>query len=223
MPALPPVPNVFRADIHMQNNIGQKFSLRSFFSFSGGTPGPATCTTFGTAWGNAWITDVMPLVSNGFSITGVTVTDLTSPTSATGSVTLTGNGTRGVSGLPMDVCTLINHHIARRYRGGKPRTYLPGPVSADLADVSHYTAAFVSAATSGYSNWITACVAATAGPIIIGNHVSVSYYSGFKPFTTPSGRVKNISQVRTPPIPVDTIGSSTANTIPGSQRRRYQR
>ena len=223
MPALPPVNLVFRADIHMQNNIGQKYSLRNFFTFSGGTPGPATCTTFGTAWGNSFITNILPIVANSQSITGVTVTDLTSASAATGSVSLTGAGTRGVASVPMDVCTLVNHHISRRYRGGKPRTYLPGPVSGDLADVSHWTTAFVTAAQAAYSAWITACLAATAGPIVIGNHVSVSYYQGFKPFTTSSGRVKNISQVRTPPIPVDTIGSSTANTIPGSQRRRYQR
>jgi len=172
MPALPPVNLVFRADIHMQNNIGQKYSLRNFFTFSGGTPGPATCTTFGTAWGNSFITNILPIVANSQSITGVTVTDLTSASAATGSVSLTGAGTRGVASVPA---------------------------------------------------WITACLAATAGPIVIGNHVSVSYYQGFKPFTTSSGRVKNISQVRTPPIPIDIIGSSTVNTIPGSQRRRYQR
>ena len=114
--------------------------------------------------------------------------------------------------------------IARRYRGGKPRTYLPIGGAGKLQDAQTWTSAFV-ADIQAALNQIIADIAVTAsGGCALGNLVNVSYYEGFVSSQNPiTLRWRTIPKQRTAGPLVDPVTSWVAETRIGSQRRRNLR
>jgi len=58
------------------------------------------------------------------------------------------NGTAGTDLLSPGTAVLVNHSIARHYRGGHPRTYLCGVPDNSFDDTRSYTTSFKNAAES---------------------------------------------------------------------------
>ncbi len=58
-------------------------------------------------------------------------------------------GTMAGTTLSAQVCTCISWLVQQRYKGGHPRTYLPMPSAAALADANTFIAAHVQAVKSG--------------------------------------------------------------------------
>jgi hypothetical protein len=154
------------------------------------------------------------------SLTGVQVLDLSTATGGVGEHFQATAGTSS-SGIPTAAtCTLINYVIARRYRGGKPRSYFPFGGPGDQATRQTWSATYTTSVTSLLSTYFNSVINQTAGSTTITAHVNVSYYSGFTVVTNPiTGRAKNVSKVRTTPL-VDNIQSWSVQVHPSSQRRR---
>ena len=149
------------------------------------------------------------------------LTDLSSPT-APQVVNSTGaTGGAGAAPLSAGVAMVMKYHITRRYRGGKPRAYLPGMSSAYLTTPTEWNPASLANVTAGWITHLTAIAAATPVAAGTGTHVNISYYQGFTNHTYPSGRVKPIPTPRVTPL-VDTINNVSGNPTPGSQRRRNE-
>lgn len=220
MPALPAVPQVLRIDYLWTSSADADLISRSFWQYTSGPPTNSDCNAMA-----AYLTaTTLPGVANRWhpdvASRGVTITDLTSSTAAQGESLVTTVGTRTGTELPAGTCALLNFTVARRYRGGKPRLYLPLGTSTDMATTQTWDSTLISNAESLWSDIAADIFAHFPGPTSIAQQVSVSYYEGFRAFTTPSGRVKNISTLRTGGPLVDPVTNFSCNPRFASQRRR---
>lgn len=208
MPALPPVANCIKAqqNWHVGNNLRAENVLH--FQVSGGPPSATVCAALAADIQAAFVTAWKTLTHPSVSIGPCTVTDISSLTGAQGTGGATTDGTLASSHeLSASACLVINHQIARRYRGGKPRSYLPVYASEELATPGTWSATNVSGGTTAWSSMMTSILAATSGGVAITAFVCVSYYAGHSLRGTPL---------------VETVQASFARQQVGSQRRRLK-
>lgn len=207
MPALPVVANCLKytQNYHISNNLTAA-SIHHFI-YSGGPPTAADCAALAATFQAAFITRTINQFPGTTSIGQGTVLDIASHTGAQGSGGSVTAGTRAGAEFPANVAVVINHTIARRYRGGKPRTYVPAQVATDNASAGLWNAGIVTNWTTQWANWITDCLAATHGGVSITQYVNVSYFL--------NGALRSTPQV-------DQITSSACRTRIGSQRRRLK-
>jgi hypothetical protein len=132
---------------------------------------------------------------------GTSVTKVTHP--------LTGNGTaNGVAVSDASCCSIVSWNTSVYWRGGKPRTYIPLPITTDVLNINQLTAAAQSAlqaSATSFHNAINAINVSNLGPIV---HGFVSFHSGKQP--------------RVPPV-FFPIQGATVHPRLGSQRRRLGR
>jgi hypothetical protein len=218
--ALPPVPGVVKVTLKQLLGSDLDCLNRFFIAYTGTAPTNATIATFAASVAANWATDIKSLASANVELVLVDCEDLTSSTAAVGSSVAATLGTRAGVGFPAATCALLNLHIARRYRGGKPRHYMPWGVTADINTVQTWSAGFIAAAKAGWDSFMTANEAAVwAGGTITGE-VNVSYYEGFTnvPYGTPT-KYRRTPTLRVSPL-VDAVQSVTCNQSFASQRRR---
>lgn len=221
MPALPDVPNVLKVVLEYQLGADLTAINRVYWEYSGTPPTDGVCVTIATDVSNAWNTDVASLVTSENSLESVTVTDLSSATSGEGSYIATRQGTRGGAQLPANVALLENLLIGRRYRGGKPRTYWPLGVAADVLNSQQWTTAFLSGVAGNLASFATAVSAiSVSGCLLSPGQVNISYYEGFTSVLNPvTGRTRDVPKVRSSAL-IDSIASRSVNPYIASQRRR---
>lgn len=223
MPALPAAPSVIRIQFEYVTVGSLRAGNRIYFRYSGGPPSPANLNTLSTDVSTAFGTDLASLMVVGYALTDVVCTDLTSDTSAEGSWSGSVEGTRSGSGGDASVNDAVNHafQIARRYRGGKPKTFWPFGVASDYVNPATWDNAFVAAVAAGWTSFEAALLALTGIGCTLTAHVNVSYYSGFAVSTNPvTGRARNIPTPRVGDAVVDTITGNVVKAEIGSQRRR---
>lgn len=224
MPALPDYPGVLKIETLFTVGTDADVSTRLHALYSGTPPSNATCVTIAHDIFNLAVTNLVPLLANENSLTGVTVTDLTTPTSGVGEYLTTEAGTRGAGDpLPAEVCALDNLQISRRYRGGKPRAYWPFGIGSDILSPSAWESASITAFEVGRNAYTNGIEALSVSGCILGAIVSISYYQGFTSVLNPiTGRTRDVPKVRTAAITPDVITGYAINPKPGSQRRRQQ-
>ena len=221
MPALPVHPGVLK--IRTLFSVGADASVGTtvYFTYTGTAPTDATCVTLAGDIYAAAVTHLVPVLGDENYLTGVDVTDLSSPTSGFGTHAASTVGTRGGAPLPANAAVLLNMPIARRYRGGKPRGYWPLGVYSDLDSPQLWSSGALSdfnAALSGYFNEV---VALSVSGCALQALVSISNYEGFVSSQNPiTHRWKNIPTPRAVAIAPDVVLTFYVNTKVGSQRRR---
>lgn len=222
MPALPVAPQVLRIALQFQTTGDLVAGSRFYYSYSGGPPTAANCNSIGSGVEAAWSADLNQYMSNDYDLVKVTVTDLTSDTSADGVWSGSLNGTSSHPPPAIDAATLMNSVIARRYRGGKPRIYLPiGTIDHLTTSPVEWDPSYVTAVNSSWAAFNTALLALTGIGCTLTNHVNVSFYKGFASVQNPvTKRWQNIPTPRTGDAVVDDISSTSANPTVGVQRRR---
>ena len=192
---------------------------RLYFSYSGGAPSGANCTTLAGDIAAAWATDIAQQVHSTWTLTEVDVLDIATDTGLSGHWSGTEAGTADGSQLPAQVASNIEFNIARRYRGGKPRVYLPPPGENALLDPATWLADFVTSQNTQWGLFITAIEALDIGSMGTLAHVNLSYYKGFTNITNSSGRTRAAPTYRDSAL-VDTISGYSAKAEISSQRRR---
>jgi hypothetical protein len=219
MPPLPDVPNVLRCKLMFHDGGDNDVQSNFFFRYSGSLPDASTALGLATSLATA-AGPFAGLMDESTSLVAVRVTDLSSMTGGDATATATVTGNRSNAILPGGTALLVNYSINRRYRGGKPRVYLPFGVQTDLQTRQQWSAAFVATAQSGHDDFTSAATGTTSGSCTITAHVNVSYYQGFTVVSPGGGkRAKNVSTPRAVPV-VDDIVHGTVSTVPASQRRR---
>jgi hypothetical protein len=219
MPELPSPGAVLRVEFNTGANATNPAGSRFFLSYSGGAPSSGDLSSLASDVSSTWGTHIAPLVNSDESLHAVTITDLSSDTGAIGEWTGTVAGSRSGGELIASAAACVNHAIARRYRGGRPRTYLRCGTTAELVGTNEWATSFITAVNTGWAAWIAAVLAESGVGITLENIVNVSWYKGNTVFTTPTGRARNIPTLRGTPVVDNVTGSSTATKI-GSQRRR---
>lgn len=220
MPALPAVPNVLR--VTLKHTAGNDLDVVShlYFQYAGTAPTNAQLNTFASSCSTSWLSALAGMANPVVKLTEVDVVDLSASTGAVGSYVSTQTGTRTGQINAGGVCALINFKIARRYRGGKPRVYLPYLNAADLTDEQDWAATPLANLATQWGIYVGDIKALTWTGATISNQVNVSYYQGFASVQNPvTLRWKNISKPRVTPL-IDVITSTSVNPKPASQRRR---
>lgn len=220
MPALPAVPRTLRVNLFF-NVGGDLFAqCRIFIQYTGTAPTAPQAAGFATSVRANWNTNFASLYGPGVSLTSVGIIDLNTATGAVGFDNTAVAGTRAGHPNANQVCTQYNFVIARRYRGGKPKIFIPGGMAEDITTGNVWTPAFISSVNAAYAAFLTAILGAGwtgAGTL---TQVNVSYYQGFTVVTSPTtGRARNRPTPRGTPL-TDAITNSGVEDTPGIQRRR---
>lgn len=221
MPPLASPGKVVRADFFLSVGANVRVRDRIFFSYTGAGPNTTDLTTLAGTISTAWLNQLVPQTNTSVVLTQIALTDLASSSGAQVFSTQSRSGTLAGTFLPAAVAMIVKFKIARRYRGGHPRFYLPGRVTADLSTTTTWAGASATSLATAFAAFIAACV--TTPPTNLGTmaHVNVSYFTGFTNKTFPSGRTRAVPNPRATPL-VDPITSYSVNTQVGSQRRRSQ-
>lgn len=205
MAPLPPVTDVLKYTQDWTVGANAKAESILHFKYSGGPPAAADCIALAGDFQSAMATEMHPLFGDNAWIGLATVLDLNSDTGAEGTSGTATQGTRDGSAVGAQVALVVNHQIARRYRGGKPRTYLPACVASDYSTTGTWASGILSAMNDAFASVIGSCLAATSGSTTITQYGSVSYYLNKVLRGTPEW---------------DPITASLARTRVGTQRRR---
>ena len=189
-----------------------------FYSFSGAA-GIGDMTLFAENAVDNAATAFQALASDSDGVLSATARDLSSEMGVEVTAGSPWVGTRGTALLPPAASAVVSHAIARHYRGGKPRSYLPLGVSGDVALTGFWSDAFVAAVDAAWGTFNSSNVS-TYGALTIEALVNVSYYGPpNRTIGALPGRVRTVSTRRDVPL-VDTVTGHTVNKRIGSQRRR---
>jgi hypothetical protein len=149
---------------------------------------------------------------NGLTAEGVWTT---SPTTALSTVrTATHTGPAGATVADAGASVVVSWKIGARYRGGKPRSYIPGPLASDVSNGSDVSSSLRTALAAGAVAFQAAVNAFTGTHITSAELGTVSFFTAGGSETTPP-------TYRTPPVFEPYIGSGIRARL-GSQRRRIR-
>lgn len=221
MPALAPVPGVLKVSLVWAVGDDPIAYNNLHWSYSGGPPSNADCATIAGNVRSAVVADLLPVTRITTAILFTRVTDLTTPSSGTGESHGGAAGALTGQSLPNDVCVLANAHISRRYRGGKPRAYLPIGAATYVDTTGDWIGADVTTMNTAWNAFIAAVNGMVVSTTTLGTSVNVSYYSGFTnvPYGVPT-RYRRVPTPRVGGPHVDIINSWSINPVPATQRRR---
>lgn len=219
MPALPSPGNIIR--IQMLHHLGADLAAgsRIYLAYSGGTPNSAYLANLANQTQTDYGTYLAALLSSAFAMNECIALDLSSSGGAEGLSSSVVNGTRTGTYMTAGQCVVLNFEIVRKYRGGRPRIYMPWGVQGDLATTQAWSTTFTTAINTAWGNFMTALLSYSSGGITLNQHVSVGYYGGFTNYTGSGGRAKVRANVLSTPH-VDNVTTHSARQVVGSQRRR---
>ena len=224
MPALEPVPNVLKVDIGWSIGSDLTALTRLFVSWSGTAPSNATCASLAAALYVIFAAELAVYTATTNALEYVNVQDLTSDTAGQGTHVATTAGSLAGGLLGAGVAFLASMKIGRRYRGGKPRSYLPLGDVTFLDTAQLWTSGFQGDVQASLNAIIADVSVTSSGGCDLGSLVNVSYYKGFvvSPPNPVTGRVRNVPTPRAVPV-VDPVTAWVAEQRLSSQRRRNLR
>lgn len=224
MPPLPDVPGVLKVRWLHTLPDGSPAQVVWHLTYTGGPPSDADCVTLATLFYDSYSGAAGPVITGDTIMAGVDVTDLTTATSGAGTHVGTTAGSYTGVATPAQAAVLCSMPIARRYRGGKPRSYWPWLGVNALTSEGQWSTTAIAECQTAVTTLQSEIVGQSAGTTVIAGHVSVSYYEGFTSVLNPvTGRTRDVPKVRTGAIPVDPILSLACQTNPATQRRRLGR
>lgn len=191
--ALPPIVNVAKVVLNWANLAGRfaKNVMHIKTPATGyPTSDPAKLLDLANFLMNT-LTGSTPLaanISSNWTLNGITASDLGGTTASATSTVSALPGTNATAPLPPQVAVCLSWQVAESYRGGKPRTYLPGIPTAGLLTTGSsqlsaaYAAALESAAVTFRGLIAGHTPSGASGPLALG---AVSYYHGHAVRPTP--------------------------------------
>jgi hypothetical protein len=228
VPAPPFIPGALRVRYWFDLQSGFTGGVGGYYTYTGGPPSTTDANAICAKLRAEFSANLASFMSTAYALTQVTLRDLSSAIGSEGIDTTNVPGTDSNQSLPIDVCAIVNCHIGRNYRGGRPRQYWPFGTETSLLDNHTWTTAFVDALAAAVLTMNTALTGFTTGTTSIAANANVSLYGGFKVVTSPTtGRARNVPQYRGTPgfdpvIAPDPIVSYSVQKFLGSQRRRIR-
>ncbi|MGA8213019.1 MAG: hypothetical protein WB799_05465 [Candidatus Sulfotelmatobacter sp.] len=221
MPAMPDVPNVLKLRVLFDLNGKTTQGVRLFFAWSGTAPTVGACASIAAKLFSELTTaGIAAAMTTTYAMKVIECYDLTTATAGEGEHNGTVTGTRAGNPLQVDAAFVTSYEIARRYRGGHPRSYWPFGTSADLTGPQAFKSASVTAFLAVVNTALAGFVGFTASGCTVGAHSSVSYYAGFTAIENPiTHRYRNVPKLRLTPV-VGQVNSVIGRNYVGSFRRR---
>lgn len=220
MPTPPAVPNVIKFRITGTLPTDAAWGVGLYCGYSGGTPSPADMLYFCEGIVGAWNTYIVPFQANTVHTLACDGIDLSSDDGAGNTADVDFPGGSEDAAVANQIAGIVKFDIARRYRGGKPKMYVPGLNLGLVLDDSHWTDTAVNDIGSAFTT-MSGIIAeiATAGIALV-TVVNVSRYQGFLAVENPvTHRWRNIPAYRPSPL-VDAVGGYTMDPLFGTQKRR---
>lgn len=191
-------------------------------AYSGTTPTVAVLAALAQECQTAYVTHAIGMLGSWAELNYVNCYDLQNPTNNYGQYASPTAGGRTGTELPNNICMLLNFSPNRRYRGSKPKIWLPWGVESDVGGGQQWTTGFVTSAAASWAAFMTALDGYTTSGTTLGGQVAVSYYSGKTKNPNPNGRLQYVPTPRATPL-VMNIVSVAANAKYSTQRRRIGR
>src|ERR1700746_2762063 len=217
---LPPVPGVFK--LTMKWGVGGTLQLSTnlHFQYSGSIADATPATALATALRVPAAANIPASLNSGYTVASMEVTDLSVASGPQGTETSVIAGTRSGPVLPLSTAAVANYAISRRYRGGKPRSFVPFGIDTDLASNQVWGSSALSAFNGSWSGFLNGCIGVVGGGATVTHQVNVSYFSGFTnvPYGSPT-KYRRVPTPRSSPL-VDVISSSAISAHLGSQPPR---
>jgi hypothetical protein len=220
MAALPPVPKVVRWSLQFTQNTNSRLFTHFYFQYSG-TMSAADLATVAATWSTAFKNNILNLLSSSLTFTGSTATDLSSSTAPQVVRSETGAGSVATTANPSGTSMVVEQRIARRFKGGHARIYLPGTSNAQNLNAQQWSSTAITNMNTGFDNFVAAAVLAPPAAVGTLTQVTVSYFQGFTQTLSPGRRSRPINTLRATPL-VEAITSHVTNGRVASQRRRNQ-
>lgn len=199
---------------------GNAWGIRHYVLYTGSAPSGPTMLTLCEDLAAAFNTHVLALLSEDTSVSTVDGIDLSSSLGSGATADVTYSGTNDTPAVADQICAVVRFEIDRRYRGGKPKTFIPGAGTNSADSNSTWGTTFVNDMGTGYGAFQTAIGDISAAGCDLEGIVNVSLYEGFTAVLNPvTGRYKNVPKYRATPL-VDLVSSFTCDPLFGSQRRR---
>jgi len=218
-PVPPPASPCVRVRLIYNTYADRSAGSRFYLSYAGSAPTAGNCATLALDIGGAWATHLAPLVNDSYGLAEVDVLDITSEMGSSGNSVVGWSGTESGTTLPDQCAVNIEYDIARRYRGGKPRMFLPPGSTSDVANPSTWSGTYVTNVNTGIVAFFAEIEALSIGAMGALAHVNLSYYKGFTNVTNSSGRERAVPTYRSSAL-VDTVNGYATKPVIGSQKRR---
>jgi hypothetical protein len=208
MPPLPNVPNGIKVEFQGVQNLIPWANVMHLKNNGGTISGP-NMTALATALHGYYVARFLPSMSSNVTLQSCSVIDISSITGIGARFNANQNGGQGGNTTGQQAAWVLGWNIARRYRGGRPRTYLPGiPVSA-IQDARSLSNTALGVMQTALQNFIADILTNTSLGIAGTVGLACVHYRG-----NPAGG----------PYPtIDLITGGTARALYGTQRRRIGR
>lgn len=184
MSVRPPVANVFQVDV-TSTFLGTTAHNLFHVRFTGTPPSNTDFVDFDTAQGATMVRPWNHQCSDSLEVTSFTYTDLTSDTSTRTIVDKSVFGTVGGIQMSPQVACCVDFPVARRYRGGHPRMYIPGLGGESWDGEVGWDASFLTNMTNDFLAAVAGVNSYSGGAFDSMEWGSVSYVSGGAPRVTP--------------------------------------
>jgi len=217
-PPLPASPCV-RVRLGYTASAGTEMGSRFYLSYASSAPTAANCLTLATDIAAAWASHLAAVCYELVSLTEVDVLDIATDSGAHGTYNPSTAGSMSGGTLTANAAINVEFDIARRYRGGKPRMFLPPPDDSSLTSIDKYSSTFVGTVNTAFAAFMSEITALSIGSMGALAHINLSYYQGFKNITNSSGRERAAPTYRNTAL-VDQVTGYSTKAVIGSQRRR---
>ena len=188
-------------------------------AYSGGAPSTADLATLAGNVSADWDAQLKPFLSADALLYEVTCIDLANTGTPAGSILPAIAGTRAGNPLPNSIAAVLGFSIDRRYRGARPKVFLPFGTETDQSSSTTWLTAFVDDLKTAWDTFQGLITGTIVSATVLGAPVGVSYYSGKIVNPNPLARMRFIPEQRAVPA----IFAVTATAVLprfGSQRRR---
>ena len=224
MPALPNVPNVVRVDLKYTNDVASaKLLNRLFFRYTGAAGTSAELATMASNIEGYWAAELKAWTPTIQHLVEVEMVDLTTELSPSGVWVGDETGSEVGQINSAQLAFLVTKTILRRYRGGKPKTFLPVGTALDLASQGTWASGIIAGITGSWPAFV-ADIIGDATYATFAAEVCVHYYGPPNVVVTNpvTGRARTVSTLRAVPL-VDDIQGYTFEAAVATQRRRTGR
>jgi hypothetical protein len=147
-----------------------------YAAYLGGPPSETALAEYGAHVGTAYANHILTLQNEVYELNTLSVTDLSSDTANFAVNDINTAGSNGGNTLAAAACYLANWTVARRYRGGKPRSYFGGVSAADTSSLFDFSTATQTAWATGLANFLAAHTTTVGAGVTFSGLVCLSYY-----------------------------------------------
>lgn len=181
---LPDNPTV-RIRIKHSNDSTLTAGSRIYLNYSGSAPSGANCTTLAGDVESAWASHLAGLINTNYALEEVDVLDIATDMGLSGQWSGSTAATRSGNQESSQEATNVEFGIATRYRGGKPRIFLPPPVDTDRENDSNWNSTFIGEVNAGVAAFFSELEGLSIGSMGTLSHVCLSYYKGYAKTSPP--------------------------------------